>query len=174
LGAHHGLLARQADGYTPAPAAMLLEGEAIFHDALTSRSADMRIEVGALSIFDKVVAMVRAGAGQGGRAPVAGRDAARLDAARSLILSDVARSWAIKDVARAVALNERRLKQGFRERFGLPIHATLQAARLEKGRGLLLSGLSVTETSLAVGYANPSHFARLFRRAYGMRPSDLC
>ena len=31
--------------------------------------------------------------------------------------------------------------------------------------------MSVTEVSLAVGYANPSHFAFLYRRTYGETPS---
>jgi AraC-like DNA-binding protein len=29
---------------------------------------------------------------------------------------------------------------------------------------------SITEISLSVGYANPSHFARLYRRTYGEPP----
>jgi AraC-like DNA-binding protein len=36
-----------------------------------------------------------------------------------------------------------------------------------------LTGETVTDASLAVGYANPSHFARLFRRHYGVSPRLL-
>jgi len=31
---------------------------------------------------------------------------------------------------------------------------------------------SVVEVALEVGYANPSHFARFFRRETGLSPSD--
>ncbi len=44
---------------------------------------------------------------------------------------------------------------------------------MEEGGTMLRKGWSVTETSLAVGYANPSHFAKLFRRHYGIAPRDF-
>jgi AraC-like DNA-binding protein len=33
--------------------------------------------------------------------------------------------------------------------------------------------MSVTQASLAVGYANPSHFAKIFRRAFGVAPRQI-
>ena len=38
---------------------------------------------------------------------------------------------------------------------------------------LARDGATVTETALAVGYANPSRFSQLFLREYGMTPSDF-
>ena len=43
---------------------------------------------------------------------------------------------------------------------------------MDEARTLLRNGTtSVTEASLSVGYANPGHFARLFRRTFGIQPS---
>lgn len=56
---------------------------------------------------------------------------------------------------------------------GSPIYAFLQRARLDRARSLIEGGgLSVTEAALQVGYSNPSHFARLFRREFGIAPSS--
>ncbi|HEX8089322.1 MAG TPA: helix-turn-helix transcriptional regulator, partial [Blastocatellia bacterium] len=45
--------------------------------------------------------------------------------------------------------------------------------RMEEARRLLReTKMSVIDVALEVGYANPSHFARLFRRETGLSPSD--
>lgn len=48
------------------------------------------------------------------------------------------------------------------------IHLRMDAAR----RLLRETRKSVVEVALDVGYANPSHFAQLFRRETGLSPSD--
>ncbi|WP_206244625.1 AraC family transcriptional regulator [Novosphingobium terrae] len=158
-------------GQMPAPGPLLALAEAILRDVRLGGMADLRIEGQALALFDTVVALMRP------PAPAllaCQRDGAQLDRARLMMRARLDHPWSIAGLAKAVGLNEKRLKQGFRLRFGLPVHATLQADRLDHARQLLGSGMvSVTEASLAVGYANPSHFARLFRRAYGMLPSAM-
>lgn len=159
-------------GLVPAPQNILSDARSIFTDALSDETLDMRIEACALTLLDNVVSlMISSQPARPGDGVPRERDAARLDEARALMLSDIAHPWTIAMVARAVGLNDRRLKEGFRKRFGSPVHTALQAARLRKGQSLLFTGMSVTQVSLAVGYANPSHFARLFRCAYGMPPS---
>lgn len=168
---HHASNAALWVGCAPAPANLLLDARAIFTDVLGDTTTDIRVEARALTLFDNVVALMRVSQSDEPPRSVSDRDGAKLEAARTLMFSDLAYPWTIPLIARAVGLNQRRLKEGFRQRFGLPVHATLQAARVEHGRSLLLTGMTVTEVSLAVGYSNPSHFARLFRRAYGIAPS---
>ncbi|MBS7810300.1 helix-turn-helix transcriptional regulator [Roseococcus pinisoli] len=77
-------------------------------------------------------------------------------------------------LARQVGLNEKKLKAGFRTQFGTSVIGFLQDVRLRAAHRLLLEGRSsVTEVAMAVGYANPSHFALMFRRRYGVSPSAL-
>ncbi|WP_404979788.1 helix-turn-helix domain-containing protein [Caulobacter segnis] len=48
----------------------------------------------------------------------------------------------------------------------------MQDQRLWRARALMTEQeVSVIEAALQVGYANPSHFARLYRRAFGVSPS---
>ena len=54
-----------------------------------------------------------------------------------------------------------------------PVAYRLQA-RMEKARELLVSSkLNVGQVARAVGFADPLYFSRLFRRAFGLAPSDL-
>lgn len=102
------------------------------------------------------------------------RDSRKLNEAKNTLLRQLDRSWTIHDLATCVGLSDKRLKDGFRQQFGLPVYSFLQKSRMEEARTLLArDGATVTETALAVGYANPSRFSQLFLREYGMTPSDF-
>ncbi|ATQ42949.1 helix-turn-helix transcriptional regulator [Caulobacter mirabilis] len=95
----------------------------------------------------------------------------RVEQAADLMRDDLARPWTISALARQVGLGEKLLKQGFRAVYGVGVIGYLQDQRLWKARTLMArSQVSVTEAALQVGYANPSHFARLYRRAFGVSP----
>ena len=61
----------------------------------------------------------------------------------------------------------------FRELVGLPPHRYLLRRRLERARILLQSGMSVTDTCYEVGFHNPAHFTRSYRRHFGHLPSRV-
>lgn len=157
-------------GIARAPRAILDNAEALFYEALSGSGADLRIEARALGLFDAVNHLMRADTEKRPADGFTARDAARLDQLRTAMQRDLAYPWSIAELARRAGLNVKRLKQDYRVRFGRTINADLQAMRVEEGRALLLQGSTVTDVSLAVGYANPSHFARLFRRHYGIPP----
>jgi len=101
------------------------------------------------------------------------RVSARIMAATRQIHRDPAHPWTLRELARAVGLTEKRLKQGFRSHLGTTVISYLQKERLRVGRMLVQNGdAAVTEISLKVGYANPSHFARLYRASFGESPSE--
>lgn len=169
---HHASNARLWLGIAPAPRAILTDAQTMFRDVLDGAQADLRIESRALSLFETVLDLMRTGTPTAMSAAQPMRDATRLDGVRQAMRRDLAHPWTIAELARLAGLNDKRLKAGYRARFGRPVHADLQTMRVEQGRLLLLDGASVTEASLTVGYANPSHFARLFRRVYGMTPNQ--
>ncbi|MGQ3027336.1 MAG: helix-turn-helix transcriptional regulator [Ferrovibrionaceae bacterium] len=157
-------------GQVASPPAVAAAAEAIMAIGLDGPGDDLAIEARALDILTAMIALMRSPAVR--RSNTAGRDSRRLAEARAMMLGDLARNWTIRDIARAVGLNEKKLKAGFRDAYGLPVHAFLQRARLDAARDLLeTSDTTVTEASMTVGYANPSHFARLFRREFGQTPS---
>ena len=100
-------------------------------------------------------------------------DERRLDEARDIVLSDISRHWTIAQLARKTGLNEKKLKTGFKARFGYSVRQFIQRARLTAAHDMLSEGkCSVTEVAFAVGYSNPSYFAELYRREYGVNPSE--
>lgn len=97
-------------------------------------------------------------------------DRERVLKARELLHHRFDEPWTIAKLARAVAINEKKLKAGFRTLVGTTIHAYLEDTRLSAAAQLMQGGHSVTETALACGYANPSHFAKQFRQRHGLAP----
>ncbi len=77
----------------------------------------------------------------------------------------------ISAMARRVGINESYLKNGFRTQVGCTIGEFVRQKRMKKALELIESGHSVLETALFVGYANPSHFASVFRKFHGHLPS---
>lgn len=143
---------------------------AILAAALGGKGSDLGIEISALTLLNDALAELEAWADA--VSPRQRIRFERIEAAARILLDDLAASWTVRDLAQAVGLSESQLKAGFRKQFGSPVYEYLQTARLEKAKGLLAAGeASVTDVALAVGYANPSHFAYLFRRAYGVPPS---
>ena len=79
----------------------------------------------------------------------------------------------IIELARQVAVNEFKLKNGFREVHGITPYRYVSDQRLEKAREILLERrMNVTEVALTVGYSSLSHFAKIFREKFGVTPHD--
>jgi AraC-like DNA-binding protein len=159
-------------GGIPTNTLIRARAEAALDAALGSDGTDLEIEIAGLAILTAALEQMRS---RGSVLSARQRHlSGKLDRARSVLLEDVARSWTVSDLAEAVGLSERQLKTGFRTRFGAPVYEYLQNARLSKAKTLLADGdLSITDVALTVGYANPSHFAFLFRRTFGIPPSQL-
>ena len=77
-------------------------------------------------------------------------------------------------ISRKAHINEFKLKRGFRQRYKTTVFRYLRQKRMERANKMLRAGGStVLEIANAVGYSNPSHFARAFRQAFGSNPSEL-
>jgi transcriptional regulator GlxA family with amidase domain len=80
----------------------------------------------------------------------------------------------IRDLAKAVNLSASRFTHLFAAQTGVPPTHYLQRLRLHRARLLIeRTFLSVKEVMVLVGYSDPSHFARDFRRRHGMAPNRL-
>jgi AraC-like DNA-binding protein len=80
----------------------------------------------------------------------------------------------INKLARSAAMSPSKLKNSFKEVYGLPIGQYYQKHRMNKAKAMLLSGkYSVREVGVEVGYSNLSNFAKAFRQAFDQLPSDL-
>jgi len=81
---------------------------------------------------------------------------------------------ALKDLAAVAGLSVYHFAKAFRHSVGLPPYRYILAARIGRAKELLReSELPITEVALAVGFSDPSQFARQFRRATGMAPTTF-
>ena len=113
----------------------------------------------------------------GNRGMARGRYAARgttLDAVvttcRAIELDPSVRR-SIGDRALDVGLNSVQLTRAFRRHVGMAPHAYVMRCRLASAAALLEAGVSVSQTCYRSGFENLSHFCRVFRHTFGVRPS---
>ena len=76
----------------------------------------------------------------------------------------------VSSLARRAGLRRESFSRAFRRFAGLPPNAWLHCLRLEKARALLRQGKSISEAALAAGYADQSHFHRMFVKFYSVTP----
>lgn len=99
-----------------------------------------------------------------------GRDLMRVERARKLLEAHPEQEWTIESLAQSVELNTKKLKQGFRQSYNSGVYGYLQKVRIERAAQLLRQQEAVSVVAAAVGYSNASHFAKVFRRYYGINP----
>ena len=80
----------------------------------------------------------------------------------------------ITKLARMAAMSPSKLKNSFKEVYGLPIYQYYQKHRMNKAKAMLLSKkYNVKEVGMDLGYSNLSNFAKAFRKSFDQLPSDL-
>jgi AraC-like DNA-binding protein len=100
--------------------------------------------------------------------------ASRLISARQLIDENEGKRLNIHEIARRCFLNKEQLKKGFLEMFGRPVNRYQTWTRMQRGRHLLITTKdSVHHISIDVGYEDPSSFADMFKKTFGMTPSKF-
>ena len=82
--------------------------------------------------------------------------------------------FTLRETARTVGASVSHLNRILKKQIGLTFHQLLLRRRLENARDLLGRGkLNCTEAALESGFNDSNYFARIFRKTYGYRPSEL-
>ncbi|MBF9053043.1 helix-turn-helix domain-containing protein [Rhodobacterales bacterium LSUCC1028] len=77
------------------------------------------------------------------------------------------------EICQYAGISSRQLERLFKRYLNTTPKKHLLGVRLAKARQLLQqTEMSVTEITLACGFENTSHFARLYRRAFGIAPRE--
>lgn len=99
---------------------------------------------------------------------------ARVSRVVELMDANRERPLAIAELARAVNLSTSHLTRLFLAHTGLTPARYDKDRRLDASRELIVDTfLSIKEVMAAVGWNDPSHFSREFKRRFGCAPSDL-
>lgn len=79
----------------------------------------------------------------------------------------------MQDAARSVNYSEAYFSKMFKQQYGLNFTAYLAEYRMEEAKKLLRQPtVSVKDVGVRVGYPDSNYFARVFRRMYGLTPSE--
>lgn len=98
-------------------------------------------------------------------------DVEKLLLIRTTILDDLATPPSLPELAKLAGFGETKMKDLFKQVFGDTIYNYYQQARMEEAAHLLRhGGLSVSEAGYQLGFANLSHFGRLFEKYHGTKP----
>ena len=101
-------------------------------------------------------------------------DVERIHAARDIILNELDNPITIVELAHRIAINDFKLKKGFKQEYGLTIFEYQQEMRMQKALELLKSdaSLSITEIAFMVGYEGIHAFSFAFKKYFGVPPTS--
>ncbi|MDR3509345.1 MAG: AraC family transcriptional regulator [Caulobacteraceae bacterium] len=98
-------------------------------------------------------------------------DRNRVDLVRQTLEARFDEPLTMTQLARQAGVNESKLSELFKARFGLTVFECLRKVRMERAQRLLQdTDLPVTQIALEVGYEHPANFATAFKRSFGATP----
>lgn len=93
---------------------------------------------------------------------------------REYIENNYFRNISLAELAAISGKSQYHLLRIFQKRFGLPPHTYQILIRIRCAKKLLLEGKPISEVALDTGFADQSHFTRLFKRVMGITPYHYC
>src|SRR3954454_24945952 len=99
-------------------------------------------------------------------------DLVHLRRARDLIDREYAEPLDVPAMARTAAMSPAHFSRKFRAAYGETPYSYLMTRRIERAKSLLRSGVSVTDTCIAVGCTSLGSFSSRFTEIVGETPSQ--
>lgn len=101
-------------------------------------------------------------------------DLKKIEHARDILDATYQYPPTIIELSKQVALNEFKLKKGFKEYYGITLYGYVTRLRMEEARRLILDeGKSIGQVAAAVGFNHQSHLTEAFKRYFGILPSEI-
>jgi AraC-like DNA-binding protein len=95
----------------------------------------------------------------------------QLRRAQEMLAADLSGQTSLHDVAEVCGLSTSYFSRAFKASTGWAPHSWLQARRIDKARALLLDNrLPLADVALQSGFADQSHFTRVFKSITGQTP----
>jgi AraC family transcriptional regulator len=93
---------------------------------------------------------------------------------RDHVEENLARDIPLAELSALVRLSSYHFCRAFARSTGLPPHRWIQTRRIEHAKALLARPEgTILEVAAQVGYDNPGHFAKVFRKLVGMTPREF-
>lgn len=127
--------------------------------------------------LEKDAAMMQAMAGlffaHGGiHRPRTGSEPAAVRRAREYLNDNLSHRVSLDTLATVSGLSRYHFLRVFKKATGLPPHRFHLQCRVDRAKGLLLSGMSIAETAQETGFADQSHFTHKFKLFTGATPAQ--
>lgn len=102
-------------------------------------------------------------------------EVSKIHEARTILKSNISKKPpTIKSLSKQVALNEFKLKAGFRQYFNVTIFEWLMEQKMQYAKHLILNtNKPIKDICVMVGYPRTTNFITAFRRRFGMTPGSL-
>ena len=98
----------------------------------------------------------------------------KTDAAKGYLAARMAEPVMLTEVAREVGASPFNFARIFQQQTGLPVHRYLTLLRLRASLERLSDGENdLTDLALDLGFSSHSHFTSVFKREFGMTPSEI-
>lgn len=99
-------------------------------------------------------------------------DSAAIARARKHLAASVGVRVPLDELAQVAGLSRHHFARSFKTATGLPPHCYQLQLALEYAKRLLAGGLPISQAALDAGFADQSHFSRLFRQFTGATPGQ--
>jgi len=94
--------------------------------------------------------------------------------AKDILIQNMQNPPSIIELSRMVAINDFKLKKGFKEVFGITPYNLLVDYRLELAKKIFQEGdMNINEIAEYIGYKYTQSFSRAFMQKYGIQPKKL-
>jgi AraC family transcriptional regulator, transcriptional activator of the genes for pyochelin and ferripyochelin receptors len=103
-----------------------------------------------------------------------GEDKDKLYAVKNYIENSFLDEFSLKDITYKFALNEFKLKKGYKQFFGTTVFGDVHHLRMHKAKVLLEEkAMNVSEAAFHIGYNNVSSFCTEFKKRFGYSPGRV-
>ena len=90
------------------------------------------------------------------------------------ILKNVAEDYNVEDLANEIGLPQAKLQEGFKLLFSRTVTEYVRHVRLEEARDLINNtDYNISQIVYSIGFSSRSYFSKIFKRKYGISPSEF-
>jgi len=96
-----------------------------------------------------------------------------LNKAKNIIIDHIPNTPTVHAIAQKIGMNTNKLQQGFKMLYGKSIRQFTISYKMHLALRYLDEGeLSISEVAFRIGYTNKGHFSQLFKKEFGLLPSE--